>query len=83
MKEWFRLHGSYEALKYTSSVDVFNELTGGTTDTVLISPDDFCIRQLNKALKMTTIVTATSVIGLYFTESNFVVCKFYNRIQKN
>lgn len=48
-------------MKFTSSVDVFNELTGGTTDLVPITPDDSCIRHLSRVLRMTTIVTAASV----------------------
>lgn len=64
----FRLHGSYEALKYASSVDAFNELTGGTTDSIQLTPDDQCIRYLAKALKMTTIPTAVSVRSRFVFE---------------
>lgn len=59
-KAYAKLHGSYEALKYTTSVDVFNELTGGTTDSVPVTPDDSCLRHLSRTLKMTTIVTCVS-----------------------
>ena len=34
----FRLHGSYEALKYGTSLDGLSDLTGGIAESILLKP---------------------------------------------
>lgn len=53
----FRLHGSYEALKYGSLLDGLSDLTGGITESILLRQDVTCPRLLQKLLDMTSIVT--------------------------
>lgn len=56
----YRLHGSYEALKYGSLLDGLADLTGGITENIQIKQDaTACSRLLNKLLDMTSIITAT------------------------
>ncbi len=55
---FFRLHGSYEALKYGSSLDGFADLTGGITESIRLRQDPTsCSRILSKLLQMTSIIT--------------------------
>ncbi len=58
-----RLHGSYEALAYTSSAEVFSELSGGVTERVPLpfGSSNEMIDRLRTALHMTVIVTAVAV----------------------
>lgn len=54
----FRLHGSYEALKYGTLLDGLADLTGGITESIPIKQDAaVCARLLHKFLEMTTIIT--------------------------
>lgn len=56
----FRLHGSYEALKYGTLLDGLADLTGGITESISIRQDPTtCGRMLNKLLEMTTLITCT------------------------
>jgi hypothetical protein len=56
----FRLHGSYEALKYGSLLDGLADLTGGITESVAIRHDPTtCGRLLTTLLEMTSTVTCT------------------------
>lgn len=53
-----RLHGSYEALKYGTTLDGFADLSGGITESIPLRQDPTsCSRLLNKLLQMTSIVT--------------------------
>lgn len=54
----FRLHGSYEALKYGSMLDGLSDLTGGITESIPVKQDGTSYsRLLLKLLDMTSIVT--------------------------
>lgn len=57
----FRLHGSYEALKYGTLLDGLADLTGGITESMPIKSDQFNIRPpvLHGLLDCTSIVTCT------------------------
>ncbi|XP_052119762.1 calpain-C [Frankliniella occidentalis] len=56
----FRLHGSYEALKYGTLLDGLADLTGGITESISIRQDPtHCSRLLNKLLDMTSLITCT------------------------
>lgn len=56
----FRLHGSYEALKYGTLLDGLADLTGGITESINIRQDQTtCGRMIGKMLDMTSIVTCT------------------------
>lgn len=58
MKFDFRLHGSYEALKYGSMLDGLADLTGGITESIQLKQDaTACARLLHKLLDMTSIIT--------------------------
>ncbi|XP_054711307.1 calpain-C-like [Uloborus diversus] len=58
-KAYAKLHGSYEALKYGSSLDCLADLTGGITESFSVGYDsNACTKVINKLLKMTTIITA-------------------------
>ena len=53
----FRLHGSYEALKYGTSLDGLSDLTGGIAESILLKPSyTSLLTTLNNLLKMTSIV---------------------------
>jgi hypothetical protein len=53
-----RLHGSYEALKYGSSLDGLSDLTGGISESIpLKSESTGCSHLLANLLSMTSIVT--------------------------
>ena len=53
----FRLHGSYEALKYGTSLDGLSDLTGGIAESILLKPSyTSLMTTLNNLLKMTSIV---------------------------
>lgn len=57
---FFRLHGSYEALKYGTLLDGLADLTGGITESINIRQDQTtCGRMIGKMLDMTSIVTCT------------------------
>lgn len=57
---FFRLHGSYEALKYGTLLDGLADLTGGITESINIRQDPTaCGRMLNKLLEMTSLITCT------------------------
>jgi calpain-9 len=57
----FRLHGSYEALKYGTLLDGLADLTGGITESLPIKSDSFNIRPpiLLGLLDATSIITCT------------------------
>jgi len=56
----FRLHGSYEALKYGTLLDGLSDLTGGITESIAIRQDPTaCGRALSKLLDMTSLITCT------------------------
>lgn len=56
----FRLHGSYEALKYGTLLDGLSDLTGGITESIAIREDPTaCGRVLAKLLDMTSLITCT------------------------
>lgn len=56
----YRLHGSYEALKYGTLLDGLADLTGGITESINIRQDQTtCGRMIAKMLDMTSIVTCT------------------------
>lgn len=57
-KAYAKLHGSYEALKYTTSMDVFNEITGGSTEVIPLQYEDLSLKVLTAVTKLTTISTA-------------------------
>lgn len=55
----FRLHGSYEVLRFATSVDIFNELTGGATEVVPIVGDgNEAKRIITQAAQATCIMSA-------------------------
>lgn len=54
----FRLHGSYEALKYASSQDGLADLMGGIIESFNIRQDPTsCLRVLSRLLKTTSVTT--------------------------
>ena len=55
---YFRLHGSYEALKYGTVLDGIADFTGGVSESVAVKEDatNF-ISVIDSMLRMTTIVT--------------------------
>ncbi|ODN05130.1 Calpain-C [Orchesella cincta] len=57
-KAYAKLHGSYEALKYGTTLDGFADLTGGITESMRLRQDPTsCSRILSKLLQMTSIIT--------------------------
>ncbi|CAG7681524.1 unnamed protein product [Allacma fusca] len=57
-KAYAKLHGSYEALKYGSTLDGFADLTGGITESIRLRQDPTsCSKILNKLLQMTSVIT--------------------------
>ena len=55
----FRLHGSYEALKYGTSLDGLSDLTGGIAESIPIRPSSTELpATLGHLLKLTSIVLA-------------------------
>ena len=55
----FRLHGSYEALKYGSVIDGLADLTGGVAESILLKNDPTGSgRLLIELLDMTSVITA-------------------------
>lgn len=61
MRLFYRLHGSYEALKYGTLLDGLADLTGGITESLAMKSDQFNIRPpvLLGLLDCTSIVTCT------------------------
>ncbi|CAL4082230.1 unnamed protein product [Meganyctiphanes norvegica] len=60
-KAYAKLHGSYEALKYGTSLDGLSDFTGGIAESVSLRSDPTtCGRLLSKLLDLTSIVTAVS-----------------------
>lgn len=58
-KAYAKLHGSYEALKYGTSLDGLSDFTGGVAECVSLRADPTtCGRLLAKLLDLTSIVTA-------------------------
>ncbi|XP_035232738.1 calpain-C-like [Stegodyphus dumicola] len=58
-KAYAKLHGSYEALKYGSSLDCLADLSGGITESISVGYEPAsCAKIIMKLLKMTTVVTA-------------------------
>ena len=52
-----RLHGSYEALKYGTSLDGLSDLTGGIAENIILKPNSTDIsNQLAHLLKLTSII---------------------------
>ena len=83
MKIFFfpRLHGSYEALKYGTSLDGLSDLTGGIAESILLKPSyTSLLTTLNNLLKMTSIVLckwdkdnqsdANQSVSAYFEKKN-------------
>ncbi|XP_076040187.1 calpain C isoform X2 [Oratosquilla oratoria] len=61
-KAYAKLHGSYEALKYGTSLDGLSDFTGGISESISLRSDPTtCGRLLSKLLDLTSIVTATVV----------------------
>ena len=61
----FRLHGSYEALKYGSVLDGLADLTGGVAESILLRSDPTGSgRLLLELLDMTSVVTANVQVSL-------------------
>ena len=53
----FRLHGSYEALKYGTTLDGLSDLTGGIAENVPLKSESTGSRELlSSLLRMTTVV---------------------------
>ena len=82
----FRLHGSYEALKYGTSLDGLSDLTGGIAESILLKPSyTSLLTTLNNLLKMTSIVLckwdkdnqsdANQSVSAYFAKKN--PCYFF------
>jgi calpain-9 len=61
----FRLHGSYEALKYGTLLDGLADLTGGITESITIKNENALIRPplLHSLLDTTSIITCTINTG--------------------
>ncbi|KAL7632514.1 UNVERIFIED_CONTAM: hypothetical protein RMT77_017177 [Armadillidium vulgare] len=58
-KAYAKLHGSYEALKYGSTLDALSDFTGGIAESLSLRSDPTsCGRLLNKLLDLSSIVTA-------------------------
>lgn len=57
-KAYAKLHGSYEALKYGTTLDGLSDLTGGVTESLSISSGALHIRLLARLLANTSLVTA-------------------------
>ncbi|XP_066982446.1 calpain-C [Macrobrachium rosenbergii] len=58
-KAYAKLHGSYEALKYGTSLDGLSDFTGGIAESISLRADPTtCGRLLSKLLELTSIVTA-------------------------
>lgn len=58
-KAYAKLHGSYEALKYGTSLDGLSDFTGGIAESVSLRADPTtCGRLLAKLLDLTSLVTA-------------------------
>ena len=54
---FYRLHGSYEALKYGTSLDGLSDLTGGIAESIPIRPQSTEISGiLTHLLKLTSII---------------------------
>ncbi|KAK4292712.1 hypothetical protein Pmani_034540 [Petrolisthes manimaculis] len=67
-KAYAKLHGSYEALKYGTSLDGLSDFTGGIAESVSLRSDPTsCGRLLAKLLDLTSIVT--SVVTPHVTSS--------------
>ena len=55
-----RLHGSYEALKYGTTLDGLADMTGGITETLSVREDATGAgRTIARLLEQTSIITAT------------------------
>jgi len=56
-KAYAKLHGSYEALKYGTSLDGLSDLTGGIAENIILKPNSTDIsNQLAHLLKLTSII---------------------------
>ncbi|KAF2347346.1 Peptidase C2 calpain large subunit domain III, partial [Trinorchestia longiramus] len=70
-KAYAKLHGSYEALKYGSTLDGLSDLTGGISETISLRSDPTsCSRLLTKLLHVTSIVTAVVLPSQHKTSSS-------------
>ena len=59
-----RLHGSYEALKYGTTLDGLADMTGGITETLSIREDATGAgHTIGRLLEQTSIITATVQTG--------------------
>lgn len=58
---YFRLHGSYEALKYGTLLDGIADLTGGISESIPLKNEATnCDAVIENLLKMTSVVTCKS-----------------------
>lgn len=73
----FRLHGSYEALKYACSQDGLADLMGGIIETFNIRQDPTsCVRVLSRLLKTTSVTTSIvqqqTKVSIFITQTQGV-----------
>ena len=67
----YRLHGSYEALKYGSTLDGLADLTGGVTESLGVKLDaSFHVRLLSRLLANTSIITVVAQTNANNKENN-------------
>jgi len=70
-KAYAKLHGSYEALKYGSTLDGLADLTGGVTESLGVKLDaSFHVRLLSRLLANTSIITVVAQTNANNKENN-------------
>ena len=77
----FRLHGSYEALKYGTLLDGIADLTGGISESITLKTNEINNYDtvIENLLKMTSVVTCKSQPT---SEVSTNISKSYLRISK-